>query len=86
MKFLDHAFHARRGDVIEVTLDRKANVRLLDEPNFHRYRNGQQPAATGAGEAVPGRPPGATRRTLARGGRPGRLPGPGPDLRSGASC
>jgi hypothetical protein len=30
------------GDVIEVTLDTAANVRLLDDLNFNGYRSGQQ--------------------------------------------
>ncbi len=32
----------RRGDVVEVTLTRAANVRLLDSTNFNKYRRGQQ--------------------------------------------
>jgi hypothetical protein len=30
------------GEVVEVTLDTAANVRLLDEPNFRGYRGGRQ--------------------------------------------
>lgn len=30
-----------RGDILEVTLTSGANVRLLDPPNFQRYRQGQ---------------------------------------------
>ncbi len=30
------------GEVVEVTLDAAANVRLLDEPNFGGYRAGRQ--------------------------------------------
>ncbi len=32
----------RRGDVVEVTLTRAANVRLLDSTNYNKYRRGQQ--------------------------------------------
>jgi hypothetical protein len=32
----------RRGDVVEVTLNRGANVRLLDTNNFNKYRRGQK--------------------------------------------
>lgn len=32
----------KRGDVVEVTLTRGANVRLLDSSNFNKYRRGQQ--------------------------------------------
>ncbi|HUF99991.1 MAG TPA: DUF1883 domain-containing protein [Ilumatobacter sp.] len=31
-----------KGDVLEVTLDRGANVRLLDAANFAQYRAGNQ--------------------------------------------
>ena len=27
-------------DVIEITLDKQANIRLLDDTNFHRYHRG----------------------------------------------
>lgn len=40
MNFLDYPFDARTGDVIEVSLDKQANVRLLDEHNFSRFRSG----------------------------------------------
>ena len=42
MRFLQYDFQAGPGDVIEVTLDRQANVRLLDSVNLQRYRRGQQ--------------------------------------------
>ncbi len=32
----------RRGDVLEVTLTRGANVRLLDSSNFRRYKRGER--------------------------------------------
>lgn len=40
MNFLDYAVQARPGDVVEVTLDHAANVRLMDSTNFQRYRRG----------------------------------------------
>ena len=42
MNFLKYEFDAGPNDVIEVNLDRRANVRLLDSINFQKYRNGQQ--------------------------------------------
>lgn len=43
MKFL-HSEYANLGpeNVIEVTLDKQANVQLLDDSNFSRYRNGDR--------------------------------------------
>jgi hypothetical protein len=32
----------RAGQIVEVTLDTAANVRLLDDQNFHGYRSGRQ--------------------------------------------
>jgi hypothetical protein len=34
--------HRRRGDVVEVTLTRGANVRVLDSTNFQRFKRGGQ--------------------------------------------
>jgi len=34
--------YRKRGDVLEVTLTRGANVRLLDSSNFSKYRRGEQ--------------------------------------------
>lgn len=34
--------HRNRGDVVEVTLDRGANVRLMDTSNFNAYKQGRQ--------------------------------------------
>jgi hypothetical protein len=42
MNFLTYEFDAGPNDVIQVNLDRQANVRLLDSINFQKYRNGQQ--------------------------------------------
>jgi len=41
MDFLHYEFDASPGDVIEVELDRAANVQLLDAPNYENYRNGR---------------------------------------------
>ncbi len=41
MKFLHYEFDVRPGDVIEVSLDRAANVQLLDDANYDSYRNGR---------------------------------------------
>lgn len=41
MNFLDYPVQARQGDVVEVTLDHAANVRLRDASNFQRYRRGE---------------------------------------------
>ena len=42
MNFLKYEFDAGPNEVIQVNLDRQANVRLLDSINFQKYRNGQQ--------------------------------------------
>jgi Domain of unknown function (DUF1883)/TIR domain len=43
MKFLHSSLgYCHRGDVLEVTLTRGANVRLLDSSNFQRYRRGDR--------------------------------------------
>lgn len=39
--------HRSSGDVVEITLSRGANVRLMDTSNFHAYRNGRQHRYTG---------------------------------------
>ena len=41
MGYLHYEFDAGPGDVIEVTLDRAANVQLLDPANFEAYRDGR---------------------------------------------
>jgi len=40
MKFLHYEFTLSQGDLIEVTLDKQANVRLLDDANFSYYQQG----------------------------------------------
>lgn len=42
MKFLDHKVDAKAGDTVLVELSRAANVRLLDGPNFQRFRSGRR--------------------------------------------
>ncbi len=42
MNFLNYEFDLAANDVVEVTLDKQANVRLLDAANFSAFRNGQQ--------------------------------------------
>jgi hypothetical protein len=42
MNFLHYDLDLDAGDVVEVTLDKQANVRLLDEVNYHRYKRGQR--------------------------------------------
>lgn len=38
MKFLHYNFDLSPNQLVEVTLDKPANVRLLDDSNFHSYR------------------------------------------------
>ncbi len=42
MNFLHYEIDAHDGDVVEVTLDRQANVRLLDSSNFSSFRSGRR--------------------------------------------
>lgn len=42
MQILHSEVDASAGDIVEVTLDRQANVRVLDSINFSRYQSGQQ--------------------------------------------
>lgn len=42
MNFLHYEFDLSSGDIVEVTLDKQANVRLLDSANFSQYKNGKQ--------------------------------------------
>lgn len=41
MKFLHYEVNLNSSDAVRVTLDKQANVRLLDSNNFQKYRNGQ---------------------------------------------
>lgn len=42
MNYLHYDLHLQSGDAVEVTLDKQANVRLLDDSNYSRYRRGEQ--------------------------------------------
>ena len=42
MNYLHYDFDLGAQDIVQVTLDRQANVRLLDDPNFFKYTNGEQ--------------------------------------------
>ena len=42
MNFMHYVLNLAAGQLVEVTLDRQANVRLLDEQNFQSYRLGRQ--------------------------------------------
>ena len=42
MNFLHYDLNVGSNESVEVTLDRQANVRLLDDANFSRYREGKQ--------------------------------------------
>ncbi len=41
MKFLHYEVNLNTAKAVRVTLDRQANVRILDSNNFQKYRNGQ---------------------------------------------
>jgi hypothetical protein len=40
MNFLHYNLNLGSSDVVEVALDKQANVRLLDDVNFSRYKRG----------------------------------------------
>lgn len=42
MNFLHYEFDLSADDIVEVTLDKQANVRLLDSTNFSLYQSGKQ--------------------------------------------
>jgi hypothetical protein len=42
MNFLHYDLQLDADDVVEVTLDRQANVRLLDDINFSHYKSGKR--------------------------------------------
>jgi hypothetical protein len=42
MNYLHYDLNLGQGDIVEVTLDKQANVRLLDETNFSNYTRGQR--------------------------------------------
>ena len=42
MNYLHYDLHLQSGESVEVTLDKQANVRLLDDSNYSMYRRGEQ--------------------------------------------
>lgn len=42
MKYLYYEFNLGSKDVVRVTLDKQANVRLLDSSNYQNYKNGRR--------------------------------------------
>ena len=42
MNYLHYDLHLQASDAVEVTLDKQANVRLLDDSNFSNYQRGDQ--------------------------------------------
>ena len=40
MNHLHYDLNLRAGDIVEITLDKQANVRLLDDTNYSQYRRG----------------------------------------------
>lgn len=42
MNFLHYDLNLKSNDIVEVTLDTQANVRLLDAINFSKYKHGQR--------------------------------------------
>ncbi len=47
MNYLHYELELTPGDVVEVTLDKQANVRLLDEMNFSNYKRGSVTPTSG---------------------------------------
>jgi hypothetical protein len=42
MKYLHYEVHLNPGEFVQVSLDKQANVRLLDDSNYRRYRRGER--------------------------------------------
>jgi hypothetical protein len=42
MNYLHYDLQIAEGQAVEVTLDKQANVRLLDEYNFSKYKRGER--------------------------------------------
>jgi len=47
MNYLHYDLTLTTGDVVEVTLDKQANVRLMDDTNFSNYKSGQRATSYG---------------------------------------
>lgn len=42
MNYLHYDFNLNINDIVVVTLDKQANVRLLDDLNYSKYRHGRK--------------------------------------------
>ncbi len=42
LNYLHYELDLKLGDVVEVTLDKQANVRLLDQANYSHYKKGEK--------------------------------------------
>jgi hypothetical protein len=42
MNYLHYEFDLGPNDIVRISLDKQANVRLLDESNYQNYRAGKQ--------------------------------------------
>ena len=42
MNYLHYDMNLQSGEIVEVILDKQANVRLLDDLNYLHYRNGER--------------------------------------------
>jgi Domain of unknown function (DUF1883) len=42
LNYLHYEFQLKKGDVVEIKLDKQANVQLLDELNFNNYKKGKK--------------------------------------------
>ncbi len=42
MNYLHYDLQLDAGDTVEVTLDKQANVQLMDDSNFSNYKQGQR--------------------------------------------
>ena len=78
MNFLHYPLNLGSGDIVEVTLDKRANVRLLDEANLAMYQRGEQHTYYG-GQAkvsparIPVPHPGSWHLVIDLGGYPGTV-------------
>lgn len=47
MNFLHYELRLKKGDVVEVEIDKQANVQLLDEISFTNYKKGKKYSSIG---------------------------------------
>lgn len=47
MNFLHYELRLKKGDVVEVKIDKQANVQLLDELSFTNYKKGKKYSSIG---------------------------------------